>query len=242
MQRVQEKGNRPTGQGRRWRSALTLSSCACCLLLVLNGCSSTQKNTQNGDPLYGESLPKTYGPPAPKAGAATTSKAGGLPALPTATESTSIAALAQGDPLTGDDRTPLAISAKGPTQPAGVWQAEGKPAVAQNVGATLKRPEPMAEPLPAATRPVSTALPDTVPANSWPSGAGVSYEQLQDQLTRLKVKWQNQVTFNDGFKFTCIVPNPSNPDFNRTYEATARDYKSAILAVLEQIDRDRQGK
>jgi hypothetical protein len=50
---------------------------------------------------------------------------------------------------------------------------------------------------------------------------------------------QHQETIPGGWKFTCSVPNPSNPDFSRTYEATARDYRSALIAVLDKIDSDR---
>src|SRR5947209_5775051 len=68
-----------------------------------------------------------------------------------------------------------------------------------------------------------------VSAGAWQSRyAGMSYEQLQDQLSARKVTVQHQETIPGGWKFTCSVPNPFNPDFSRTYEATARDYRSAL--------------
>jgi hypothetical protein len=70
-------------------------------------------------------------------------------------------------------------------------------------------------------------------------GALPDYDELQRRLGAHKVNWQRQETFQGGFKFSCTVPNPVRPDFTRLYSATARDYKSAVLSVLEQIDRDR---
>jgi hypothetical protein len=102
----------------------------------------------------------------------------------------------------------------------------------------LRNPEPVVE---AVSRPNPVPNP---PAAVPPAGTGfgprrtpASYEELQAQLSARGVSWQRQETVPDGFKFVCSLPNRYNPRINRIYEATARDYKTAIQAVLDQIDR-----
>ena len=65
-------------------------------------------------------------------------------------------------------------------------------------------------------------------------------DDLERRLKARQVTWWRGETSQGGYKFSCTVPNPVRPDFSRFYEATRTDFKSAILAVLEQIDRDRQ--
>ena len=132
MQRAQEKGKRPTRQGRRCFSlALVLFPCA--VLATLSGCTSlggrsSPKSEAPPDPLVGDIVPKGYGPGAPAApGTATKSKTG-VPALPTATSSPSPAEIVQRgqpDPLLGDQQ-PLRIGNQtGTAQPVGSWQPGG---------------------------------------------------------------------------------------------------------------------
>jgi hypothetical protein len=159
------------------------------------------------------------------------------------------AAIAQG--LRGADEDPLTGAGQRPAtnwpgaQQAGAWQVTPtrtpgrSDALTANPGApgpgfTLRPPQPVAGRTPLA--------PDSTPAVRLQrsTGGGWDYDQLQGQLKARKVVWQRQEMVGDGFKFTCQVPNPYNRDFNRVYEATARDYKTAIVMVLEQIDRDQQ--
>jgi hypothetical protein len=224
------------------------------MLATQGGCNLAQRNGQNRDnpdPLVGDMVPKSYGPGAGTATAgATTKSKTGIPPLPSATSSTSMAEIVQRgqpDPILGEQPRLAIDSARGSAQPAASWQPGGiSPAPAgvlasgqggAPVGARLKEPIPLVQPLPAAG-----SLPGTVPSGTWSSAAGMSYDQLQDALARLNPKSQRQESWNGGFKFTCEIPNPQRPDFTRVYEGTARDYKSALLAVLEQINRDRQGR
>lgn len=246
MQRARERGKRPTGQGRGFLAALAVALCACGVLGGLGGCNSAQRTTgPTGDPLVGEMVPPKPGlaPPTP-AGPASKSKSGVPPLQPTSAIGTAEVVQRGGDPLKGET-PPLQIPAAGAALPAAAWQPNNAPAgrVEAPPGATLlSRPEPIVQPVPTAGRPGTPLLPATVPAAAWPSGVGASYDQLQEQLAKFNPVRQRQETFNGGFKFTCEVPNPLHPEFTRVYEGTARDYRSALLAVLEQINRDRQAR
>jgi hypothetical protein len=240
MRRVPTTGNAPPGPGRARAVRLALVSCygALGLLAALSGCQNTR--APKGDPLVGDIHPKPGFGPAPPAGK-TSRSASGVPAIPTATAATSPAEIAQSgpqpldDPLTGG--RPLGIPGGGAGQTTGGWQGTPTAGPGGKVNPGLGAPEMVARPLPPAPPP----NPGVVPAGSWHSPyAGLSYEQLQDRLSARKVTMQHQETVPGGWKFTCSVPNPFNPDFSRTYEATARDYKSALIAVLDKIDSDRQ--
>jgi hypothetical protein len=39
-------------------------------------------------------------------------------------------------------------------------------------------------------------------------------------------------------KFSCSIPNPTNPNIRRTYEARGHDAKTAMIAVLQQMDKE----
>ncbi len=260
MQRSQETGRTPPWESRRGRAAVALFAASCALfsLALSSGCNTLKPKTATaeGDPLQGPWRPKTFDA-GPVPARPTTSKAGPLPSLPSATSANSNTAIltkdaqSEPDPLLGDrGGRELVIGGQG------AWQggeANGKAAntlvSAQGNGGlrpTLRGPEPVAEVSQAGTAgvpaPPPPPAPGVVATATWPagSGAGPDYDQLQGQLKARGVTWQRQETFNDGFKFTCFVTNPFNPEFTRTYEATAHDYKSALQAVLEQIDRDRQ--
>jgi hypothetical protein len=59
---------------------------------------------------------------------------------------------------------------------------------------------------------------------------------LLAQLRSRGVQWQKQDIVPEGIRFTCIVPNRNNPESMQIYEATARDYATAVQAVLVKID------
>src|SRR5262245_42076740 len=255
MQRAQERGK--AGNGRRARVALLACAAASCALFVLSagsGCNPGSKVAANGDPLVGEMhpQPKLYTIDKGTSPQQRAQKSKAAPPLPEAISASSQAAVAQGDPLTGDP-PPLALASPG-ARPAGGWQATGTDAgrndfLASKRGApqlgaapTLRAPEPV----PFAPRADGAQGPSAVvPAGAGPASpaAGWDYDQLQAQLRARRVTWHRLESFGDGFKFTCqYVPDPAHPDFHRMYEATARDYRSAILAVIERIDRGAPGR
>jgi hypothetical protein len=85
---------------------------------------------------------------------------------------------------------------------------------------------------------------DAPPADNLVSLASTrngSYEQAQAQLAARGVIWQRLENASDTgeWKFSCAVPNRQNPNVHRTYEAKAKDFLSAMQAVLEQIDKER---
>jgi hypothetical protein len=232
------------GPARAARLAFASCCGGLCVLIALSGCTHATRGP-TGDPLVGEIHPKPGFAPTPTKNKTTSSSRSGVPAIPTATSATSPAEIAQSRPEPLDDPLvggrPLNIPG-GPTgQPAGSWQGTLTSGQGGKINPGLGAPELTARPLPPAPPPnPGGPQPGVVPAGSWRSPyAGLGYEQLQEQLIARRVAWQRQESFPGGWKFACSVPNPFNPNFSRTYEATARDYKSAILAVLEQIDRDR---
>jgi hypothetical protein len=64
-------------------------------------------------------------------------------------------------------------------------------------------------------------------------------DPLQAALKARGVISQDQKTLPEGVRFTCRVANPQNPNFVRVYEATGPDYRTAVQAVLDQIDQER---
>jgi hypothetical protein len=205
------------------------------LLLSQTGC---QHHQQRSDPLFGDRTPSEG-----RLNEAQATKTRSVPAIPTATTSPSTAALAA-EPLPGA-RPPLRIEdPQSPTNPTpgNDWRAVGgpngpapgvvavNPGVQPAAGAVLQRPQPMPTPPPVNTQP---GVP--VPGQNSP----MTYEQLQDQLKARNVVWQRQDNTADGIRFSCAVPNSSNPNIQRVYEATAPTYLAAIRAVLDQIDQQR---
>ena len=239
MQRAQERGKTPQARGAL---ALACWSGALFTFALLSGCKAA--GTQNPDPLVGDMHPKTFGNTPPPAGKTTSSKsgnAGAIPALPVATSTGSSAAIASGDPLLGS--RPLGIEDAGREQPVAAWQGTKQLTSGQS-GADMTpalRP-PMVQPLPPdpnAGAAASGGAPATPPAWS-AQPAAAEFDQLQQQLVERNVIWQRLESYQGGYKFSCMVPKPFDRDVNRTYEATAPNYKSAILAVLKKIDDDRQ--
>jgi hypothetical protein len=52
--------------------------------------------------------------------------------------------------------------------------------------------------------------------------------------------FQRLETTGDGgeWKYSCSVPHPNNPNIRRNYEASGRDPRSAMVAVLKQMDQE----
>src|SRR5260370_36085598 len=126
MQRAQERGKTPKarGAGRTVCLAFACWSGALFAFALLSGCNALQrgKDAKEGEPLYGEFHPKSFGN-APPPGKTTSSKSGtpaAIPALPAATSTDSPAAIAINDPLIGS--RPLGIEGLGAGQPVAAWQ------------------------------------------------------------------------------------------------------------------------
>lgn len=68
-----------------------------------------------------------------------------------------------------------------------------------------------------------------------------TFEEAQQFLAARGVKWQDLQTTGEGeWKFSCSIPNKTNPNSVRTYEARDRYGLNAIQKVIDQISRDQQ--
>jgi hypothetical protein len=56
------------------------------------------------------------------------------------------------------------------------------------------------------------------------------------------VTWHRLETSGDAgeWKYSCSVPNASNPNIRHNYEARGRDPRTAMLAVLNQMDKEQR--
>jgi hypothetical protein len=210
---------------RRWLFVLGPWS----FVLWLLGCAGG--NNVQGDPLLGVK-PQSSAATQPTGAAAGATAS--VPPLPAPAPSTSPAALTSGRVQPLDATHDLRIGS-----PAGDnWKAQGT-----QVGATLRRPEPLAE---GAARPVEVVPPrpgDVADRNVTLTGGPrtASFEQNLAQLLARGVNWYHLETVSDNgeVKFECFIPNRQNPNIRRHYEARAADAGGATRAVLEQIDKDR---
>jgi hypothetical protein len=237
MARTKEKGGQ---NGRPSAVRLCLYSLA---FLGVCGCTAASKN--KGDPLLGE-----FGPKGEVKTPPTKTSSNQVPPIPTATTGINTANLAAGT-LPGSRN--LAIS-----QPQS--NAENGPnsltaGSKENANAVLSRPEPVVEPVPRDNINIPV-----VPASNWdksqqppppdplltqqtnpanPPPGQQPADPLQGQLKARGVTWQRAENVAGGVKFSCIVPNPQNPQVSRAYEAIGPDYPAAVRAVLWEIDNKR---
>jgi hypothetical protein len=188
-----------------------------------------------GDPLLGGAAPGVANPQASAAPATppatpAVAQAQAVPPLPPINPTASNAALAAGpQPLDGGRDLRIGDS-RPPADGRGGWQA-------QPVSGPVPARIPGAAPAEPSNRP------DSVNAHSFgpsPASRIASYEQAQWYLASRGVNWQRLENSADlgEWKFSCSVPNPQNRNINRTYEAKARDYLSAIRAVIDQLSRE----
>jgi hypothetical protein len=250
MQRAQERGKTPQARGASRTACLALAcwSGALFAFALLSGCNTFQRSRdpKQPEPLYGEFHPKTFGnapPPASKTTSSKSGNAGAIPALPAATSTGSSAAIASGDPLLGS--RPLAIEDPGRAQPVAAWQGtkqltSGQSAadMTPNLRPPIVQPHPL-PPDPNAGVAVAGGARAAPPAWSAPPAAA-DFDQLQKELADRNVTSLRLEKYQGGCKVSCMAPKPFDRGVNRTYEATAPDYPSAIRAVLDQIDRERQ--
>jgi hypothetical protein len=221
----------------------------CLVLLFVTGCA--EDNRMAYDPLLGNVPAAPPGPvPAPNGQASAqpanppAAPAGPLPALAAPNATASNAALAGApaqSPLEGgsplrieDPRSPDANNRTWMGQPIGVPPPDPRSPLPGGSSPPGAQGVPLA-PGPAPVQPVSAQA-----AGSPGSASISSYEQAQVQLAAHGVTWQRLETWGDnGWKFSCSIPNPQNKFISRTYEAQARDYLSAMRAVLDQVSKER---
>jgi hypothetical protein len=221
---------------RAARMAFFLGCTTLFLVSQVGGCNPSTRTPKagTGDPLMGEFHQKKYdpGPVPPRS-----SKSPGVPPVPQAGSSgTNVSLVGPAESLSGGK--PLAIQDAGGRGDPG-WRVPGQKGAPPPAREDVKLQPPRTDVVPVPVIPLEKGSPAPIQQVNYPGNAG-DYEQLQAALRARGVTWQRQETFADGFKFTCSVPNPANPDFSRIYEGTARDYRAAIRAVIEQIDRQRR--
>jgi hypothetical protein len=70
---------------------------------------------------------------------------------------------------------------------------------------------------------------------------GTSADALLTLLQARGVTWHRLETSGDSgeWKYSCTVPNANNPNIRRMYEARGRDPRTAMAAVLTQMDQER---
>jgi hypothetical protein len=88
------------------------------------------------------------------------------------------------------------------------------------------------------TPPAGSGSRQPVQPTGW-TGNALSREQAWEQLRARGVTWQQLDRHGDQWRLQCSVPNPTNPNASRFYEAVAADEVSAIWAVIEKIDGQR---
>jgi hypothetical protein len=232
--------------------------------LVATGCQGTKgTQTASSDPLMGEKTPeRPYGVAGPTP--PPQNRAGMSSGQPQATASKSNAAMLMPDPLTGGKSIGIPDGDQPPAATTGGWQAKDpQPGNPGGPGVTLRTPEPVPVPIqhvpppsnvpgttPAAgavlqPAPTPAPVPTVVATPTAPTPQVVSPvaftepDPLQSALKTRGVIWQDQKTESDGVHFTCRVANSQDPNFVRVYEAVGHDYRTAVQAVLEQIDQKR---
>lgn len=234
------------------------------MFFLLAGCNTPAKTTKGNDPLMtgGSPLPRNLGKsgPGPSQGTAGTNPATGqpqasntpppFPGIPTAGTGFSPAALATGRPHPFDRERDLQINDWPRGSQNNGWTAPSNTLRPGNNGVMLRPPEPLGDTGSLPSGPASTPSPMSTPgdpfvaapgtggSNPGASG-GVSYEQVVAQLQARGVQGQKPEMVGPGeWKFSCSVPNPANPNQQRTYQARGRDLLEAMQAVLRKIDQD----
>lgn len=210
------------------------------LLLLLTGCTGDARRKDN-DPLTGD------GPALPARGEAradaTIPPRSSIPPLPSPTSAASNAALADGALPSLDPTRDLRIGNRDAGAPTGAWRGP-----AEGTKTTLNPPQPDPE-RPRqdqlTSEPKSTPRADVRPASAIQPVSGSSGPGADALLALLQargVTWHRLETWGDSgeWKYSCSVPNPTNPNIRRTYEARSRDPRSALMAVLTQMDQERR--
>jgi hypothetical protein len=210
------------------------------VLLLCASCSNDSRVRDN-DPLTGggPAIPARGETPAATASAPKTS----VPPLPAPSSATSNAALAGGAFQPLDPTRDLRIGDSKPNATPDNWRGPTTAA-----GATLNAPQPANDARSSGqmvSQPKATARSEIRPVSSLVQAAGshgASTDALMALLQARGVTFQRLETSGDNleWKYSCSVPNPANPNIRRTYEARGRDPRSAMAAVLKQMDQEQR--
>lgn len=208
--------NRHGGAARAVRWPLVVG-----LALGIAGCKST--DNKKDDPLFGVRPPNVTAIP-PTTGAAPNGPArAAVPPVPGNTSAGSTASLA-----TLPGARPLAINE---ARPVGRGPATTGGPVVQ----PIPREEPAAPYL--LTTGAWTQPPFAPASNPAPSGNFVDPD-LAALQARGGVNPRVE-TAPEGVRLTVMMPNRANPGAMRFFDVTARDTRSAVEAVLQQVDQQR---
>jgi hypothetical protein len=196
------------------------------LSLLLAGCSTPPNRASTADPLLGPALRPTAQATPPS-----NTPVAVLPPVTAPNSALSTAALASSGSRQFDRDRDLRIADPRSNPANDGWAGQAVGPRGEGAGTTLRPPEPVAEP--SQRSPVAATTPNSSAANRF-----LDFDQAQAQLRARGVLWQRLETVNESgnWRFVCSVPNRQNPNKHRTYEATGRDYLSAVQAVLEEID------
>jgi hypothetical protein len=212
-----------------------LKRLALVLPVLAAGCANDSR-AKTGDPLTGggPEIParsQTASAPAPQSR---------VPPIPVPSSATSAAALAGGAYQPLDPTRELSIGNGNPKPAAGTWRDPNAP-----VQASLTSPQPGATgtaPGQLTSLPTAPNRPTAQPAPIRPvtTSPGASADALLALLKARGVTWYRLENLADSgeCKFSCSIPNPTNPNIRRTYEARGQDPRAAMIAILQQIDKE----
>jgi hypothetical protein len=205
-----------------------LRTLAACGLAIFLGCANDSRRP-SADPLIGGETPL----PA-RTETAVTAPRSNVPPLPAPSSATSNAALAGGAFQPLDPTRDLRIGSNDGNAAAGAWR--GPAGAASNPTQPVNDP-PRSPQLTSQPRPASSPASGVVQAGGLP---GASTDALMALLQARGATFQRLETAGDDgeWKYSCSVPHPSNPNIRRTYEARGRDPRSAMVAVLKQMDQE----
>ena len=228
---------------QRWgRGALALTLSLLAGTAASTGCNNDSR-LKGGDPLTG-GAPTIPSRTESTAVATTSAPKNNVPPIPSPSSATSNAALAGGAFQPLDPTRDLHIGDGQPVPAAGVGHG---PADGSN--ATLNAPQPIADRTatglltsdPKQSPRTDTQQTSTIQPVSGPAGA--STDALLAMLHARGVTFYRVEASADNsgdIRFSCAVPNPNNPNIRRMYEAHGPDQRSAMLAVLAQMDQERR--
>lgn len=224
-------------------SPLLLFSSSICFMA---GCESGWGSREPGDPFLGiRSTPKATQTAAAASNASIPASSGPLPPMPPPMPASYSAAgtapVAGGETPTPENPRELRIVGN-PVSPASLPSAGSARGAAPAVNIGNPEPAPIGAPANSTTTPAPGGLGAPSPAST-PSGNSAAnirtYEDAQKFLKQHGVTWQRMSGDGDDWRFSCGIPNPSNPHINKTYQTSRPfpDLLSALRAVIAQIEQ-----
>jgi hypothetical protein len=199
------------------------------VFLTLAGCADVDHLFD--DPLIGGGAPT---PPANPSPAPETARVTPVPAISAPSSTTSTAALAGGGVnQTLDPNRELRIGSGSALASAGNGPGRGQS------GAVLSNPRPATDGG-SQTQLASLQAQPSRPAPTTTGYQSASMDALFVMLQARGVTWHRLETWGDNgeWRYSCSVPDPKNPRIRHNFEARGRDSKAALVAVLEQMDKE----